>query len=372
MKIAIHAADLDHARIDGTRVYLLNMLKNFGAQNKTDSFCIYHQNNFNPHLTPPTFDNYSIKKIPFPTLWTQLRFAWQLFRDDPDVLWMPVHNVPIFRRKKLKVVVTIHDLAFKIFPDYFPKKDLAKLNRLSDHSIRNADRLIAVSQATKDDILRFYPQISAEKITVIHHGFDCALFENESSQSESGKILNSYELKAKSYLLYVGAIQPRKNLSVLISAFEKVKLTRPDFKLILAGAPAWQAQATLDAIKASPCRDDIIVTGTLPFDELPALYRNASAFVFPSLYEGFGIPVLEAMASGAPVILANNSSLLEAGGDAALYFETEDCKDLHEKIESVLADKTLRESLIKKGKQHCANFSWEKCAALTLDNITKW
>ena len=124
MKIAIHAADLDHDRIDGTRVYLFNMLKNFGKLDKKNEFSIYHQDEFNANLTPPTFANYLIKKLAFPVRWTQTRFAWQLFCDKPKVLWMPVHNVPIFRRKKLKVVVTIHDLAFKIFPQYFPKKDL--------------------------------------------------------------------------------------------------------------------------------------------------------------------------------------------------------------------------------------------------------
>ena len=339
---------------------------------RDDSFCIYHQNQFNPLLAPPTFENYSVKKLSFPALWTQIRFAWQLFRDNPDVLWMPVHNVPIIRRKRLKVVVTIHDLAFKIFPEYFPRNDLSKLNRLSDHAVKNADHLIAVSQCTKDDILKFYPNVSADKISVIHHGYDSELFSCVAKTENEDEILANYKLKTEGYLLYVGAIQPRKNLSVLISAFEKAKKEAPELKLILAGAPAWQADVTLDRIAASSVKDDIVITGTIPFDILPALYRNAAAFIFPSLYEGFGIPVLEAMASGAPTILANNSSLLEAGGDSALYFETENADDLYEKIKSILNHKGLREELIEKGKAHCSNFSWEKCAAETLERIVKW
>ncbi|KKQ43642.1 MAG: hypothetical protein US63_C0048G0001, partial [Candidatus Moranbacteria bacterium GW2011_GWC2_37_8] len=106
MKIAIHAADLDSDRIDGTRVYMINMLKNFGKLSVEDSFCIYHKSDFNPRLTPPNFANYAIKKIPFPFFWTQLRFAWEIFRDNPDVVWMPMHNAPAFRRKKIKVVIT--------------------------------------------------------------------------------------------------------------------------------------------------------------------------------------------------------------------------------------------------------------------------
>ena len=372
MRIAIHAADLDHKRIDGTRVYIFNMLKYFGALDEANSFCIYHQNDFNPRLAPPTFLNYSIKQMPFPTLWTQLRFAWELFFDNPDVLWMPVHNVPMLRRKKLKVVVTIHDLAFKIFPDYFPENDLVKLNRLSDYAVKNADRLIAVSESTKKDILKFYPEVDAGKIAVIHHGYDCELFSDHISMHAQNEILSELEIQNSKFILYVGAIQPRKNLGTLIAAFEKIKKTHGDFKLVLAGAPAWQAEATLDAIAASPHNNDIIVTGTLPFDHLPVLYRSAAVFVFPSLYEGFGIPVLEAMATGVPTILADNSSLREVGGEAAIYFETENPENLSEKIDSVLSDDALRSSMIEKGLRHSANFSWEKCAAKTLDNISKW
>lgn len=371
MRIAIHASDLDHDRLDGTRVYLFNMLKNFGKINQADFFSIYHQNEFNHQLTPPLFSNYTVKKIPFPLLWTQTRFAFEIFRDAPDVLWMPVHNIPVCRRKNLKVVVTIHDLAFKIFPDYFPKKDLAKLNKLSDMAIGSADHIIAVSSSTKNDILKVYPQVSAEKITVIHHGFDSELFQREIPQNESKALLTNYNLKAKNYLLYVGAIQPRKNLGVLIEAFEKIKERNPELKLVFAGAPAWKYQATLDKIAASKFSGDIIVTGNLEFKKIAALYQHAKMFVFPSLYEGFGIPVLEAMAAKTPVILARNSSLEEVGGEAALYFETGNSADLTSCMQRIIEDDVLSGELVRKGSEHVANFSWEKCARKTLDILLK-
>lgn len=388
MKIAIHAADLDHERIDGTRVYLFNMLKKFGEIDKDDSFLIYHQNNFNKHLTPPTLKNYLIKKITFPWLWTQTCFAWRIFWDKPNVLWMPVHNLPLLHRKSLKIVVTVHDLAFKIFPEYFTKKDLLKLNKLSDMAISKADHLIAVSEATKNDILKFYPQISAEKITVIYHGFDPNVFQLEISQKESEEILKAIspagELKPKTHILYVGAIQPRKNLGVLIEAFEEIKgYTKmrssgsvssginKDLKLIFAGAPAWKAEETLKKISISKFSKDIIVTGTIGPKEISALFQNAKMFVFPSLYEGFGIPVLEAMASGVPTILAKNSSLTEVGGDAALYFKTGDSADLAKCMEKIMEDENLQKELVQKGNEHVKNFSWEKCARATLDILTK-
>jgi len=238
MQIAIHASDLDHNRVDGTRVYLLNLLKNFGKIDEKDSFFIYHQNDFNPQLEPPIFANYSIKKSSFPALWTQTAFAFEILRDKPDVLWMPVHNIPLLKKRELKTVVTVHDLAFKIFPEYFTKKDLIKLNRLSDMAIKKSNKIIAVSQSTKKDILKFYPEISEKKIAVIHHGFDAGIFQKKYSAEITDELLKKYNLlastheddcsstrsgKSKSYLLYVGAIQPRKNLEVLISAFEKVK-----------------------------------------------------------------------------------------------------------------------------------------------------
>ena len=366
MKITIHAADLDHNRIDGTRVYIFNMLKNFGNLGKSDAFMIYHRNFFNHHLTPPKFENYLIKKIPFPLLWTQTRFAFELFRDKPDVLWMPVHNMPIIRRKNLKTVVTVHDLAFKIFPQYFTKKDLTKLNKLTDLAVKNADRIIAVSNSTKNDILKFYPEIKAEKISVVYHGFDRGLFRQESAQEESD-LLKSYNLTAKNYLLYVGAIQPRKNLEVLIGAFEKVKEKNSNMKLVIAGAPAWKSDNIIKKINNSRFKDDIIITGNLSFKETSVFYRKAKMFIFPSLYEGFGIPVLEAMASGIPVICAKNSSLTEVGGDAVLYFETKNSQDLADCINKIINQEEFSERLIKQGIERVKNFSWEKCARETLD-----
>lgn len=371
MKIAIHAADLDHDRIDGTRVYILNMLREFGKQSPDDEFFVYHKTTFNSQLVPPSFENYFIKALGKFPAWTHTRFAWEIFRKKPSVLWVPLHNLPWFKRKNLKTVVTIHDLAFKFFPEYFTKKDLFKLNLLADHAIKKSDKIIAISDSTKNDILRLYPEIEKEKISVVHHGFFADLFLKEISEDESEKILAKYVLKSKNYLLYIGAIQPRKNLVVLIEAFEKIKKTNPEMKLVFAGEKAWMWEGILERIESSFAKSDIVVTGKVPFSELPVLYRNASVFVFPSLYEGFGIPVLEAFASGVPVVCANNSSLPEVGGDAALYFEASDSNDLTGKIESILNDSTVSESMIKKGSERVKEFSWEKCAKLTLDTIKK-
>ncbi|MCX6765917.1 MAG: glycosyltransferase family 1 protein [Candidatus Moranbacteria bacterium] len=369
MRIAIQAADLDHKRIDGTRVYLLNVLKWLGKISPADEFLIYHRRDFNPELCPPNFPNYRFKKADFPFFWTQTRFARELCKDKPDVLWMPMHNIPILRRKGLKTVVTIHDLAFKYFSDHFPKKELLKLNFLADLAIKKSDKIIAVSQSTKRDILKFYPGIKEEKVRVIYHGFDSELFQKEISEDKIKKVLKSYHLQAKSYILYVGAIQPRKNLETLIETFNFIKKEKPELKLVLAGEKAWLWEGIIEKIEKSPYQKDIILTGGISFEELAVLYQNAALFVFPSLYEGFGIPVLEAFAAGVPVVCSRNSSLPEVSGDAALYFSGSDMKELADTITRTLKDEGLKSSLISKGLEQLKKFSWEKCARETLEYL---
>lgn len=367
MRIAIQAADLDANRIDGTRVYILHMLRRFGILAPDDSFFIYHRTAFNEALAPPQFPNYIIREVDFPLLWTQTRFAWELFFHTPDVLWMPMHNLPFIRRSKMKTVVTVHDLAYKYFPEYFPKKDLFELNFLGDLAIRNADRLIAVSESTKRDILKWYPSVKEENVTVVYHGFDAELFSAKRNTEEENRVKKSLHIDGE-YLLYTGAIQPRKNLEIFIDAFALLK-GRDDtrnLKLVLAGGDAWLSDRVHAKAEESPFHDDIIMPGQIAFGDLGHLMRGASAYVFPSLYEGFGIPVLEALASGVPVITADNSSLREVGGDAAEYFNADDAEELALKIKKVLSDDMLRADMIARGFEHVKKFSWEKCAKETL------
>jgi glycosyltransferase involved in cell wall biosynthesis len=369
VRIAIQAADLDHERIDGTRVYILNCLKYFGKLDSSSEFLIYHRNKFNPELIPPDFPNYKIKKISAPAFWTQTRFAYEIWKDKTDVLWMPMHNLPVLHSRKTKTFVTIHDLAFKFFPENFTKRDLAKLSFLTDRAVRNSDRLITISEATKKDILKIYPQVSAEKIKVISHGFDSKVYEKERDLAKEKEIKERLGINGD-YLLYIGAIQPRKNLEVFIEAFNILKKRKKnDLKLVFAGEKAWLSENTLDKAKKSPYSTDIIMLGKLKFCDLGHLCLGAKVFVFPSLYEGFGIPPLEAMAAKVPVILADNSSLPEVGGNAALYFKAKDSKELAQKIETVLEDDSLRLRMIAKGLEQAKKFSWQRCAQETLEYL---
>ncbi|HAI74449.1 MAG TPA: hypothetical protein DCS28_00905 [Candidatus Moranbacteria bacterium] len=369
MKIAIQAADLDAERIDGTRVYISNLLKYFGKLSSRDDFVIYHRNKFNSELVPPDFSNYTVRTFDIPFLWTQIRFSWNVWRDKPAVLWMPMHNLPVFHSRKMKIVVTAHDLAYKYFPQYFPKKDLFKLNILGGLAFRMADKIIAISESTKKDILKFYPSVNEDKIKVIYHGFDADVY----SVPRDLKIENEIKKKLKingEYILYAGAIQPRKNLGVLVDAFDIFKeKINSDVKLIIAGEKAWLSDGVFEKIKKSKFKKDIITPGRVSFFDLGNIVRGAKVYVYPSLYEGFGIPVLEILASRVPLICALNSSLREAGGEAPLYFNEKSPQDLAEKIELVLKDENLRNVMIAKGVEQIKKFSWEKCARETLEYI---
>ena len=372
MNIAIQAADLDAERIDGTRVYILHMLRRLGLLSLDDIFFLYHRTTFNPALEPPHLKNYEIKAMEFPFLWTQTRFAWELFFHTPDVLWMPMHNLPFVRKKNMRTVVTVHDLAYKYFPEYFPKRDVLELNLLGDFAIRNADHLIAVSESTKRDILRWYPTMTEDRITVVYHGFDAELFSVGRNEDEEKRVRDSLCIDGD-YLLYTGAIQPRKNLGVLIDAFAILKKRggMKDLKLVLAGGDAWLSEGVHAKVEESTFRDDIVMPGQIAFGDLGHLMRGASAYVFPSLYEGFGIPVLEAFAARVPVIVADNSSLREVGGDAAGYFDANDAEELALKMQKVLSDDVLRTGTIARGLEQVKKFSWEKCARETLDVLKK-
>jgi glycosyltransferase involved in cell wall biosynthesis len=382
MKIAISAADLDHERIDGTRVYIFNLLKHFGKLDLQSEFLIYHKSKFNPELTPPEFSNYKIIQKSFPILWTQIRFAWEVWKEKPTVLWMPMAALPYLRRKNLKTVVTIHDLAFKYFPQYFPPKDLRKLNLFADYSIRQADKIIAISQATKHDIIKFYPEIDANKIQVIYHGFSPDVFSQARDHGKEQELKNKLGIVGE-YILYSGALQPRKNIEKLIEAFDLLKSRKQKelssqawelssfcaLKLVLAGEKAWLAESIEKKARNSVYSKDIIMPGRLKFCDVGCLFRGASVFVYPSLYEGFGITILEAYAAGVPLITADNSSLREIGGEGALYFDAQNTAQLSTQIEQVLISKDLQIELIAKGREQLKEFSWEKCAQETLEYL---
>lgn len=370
MTIAIQAADLDATRIDGTRVYLLELLRRFGPLSPETNFRLYHKGHFNPELTPPRFDNYTETALPLPNhQWMQTRFALEMFRTRPDKIFFPVQAVPVFLPASSEVTITVHDLAWRHYPETFTPRTRFKLDFLLNQAVARADKIITVSEATRRDLLAAFPTLDEKKTRVIHHGFNQERFSTPIEAPEKSRILTSYGLQDQGYILYVGALQPRKNLIRLIEAFGLLKASAPEAKLVLAGERAWLSAPIIALWESSPYRDDILLTGQIPFAHLPALYQGARCFAFPSLFEGFGIPILEAFASGTPVLTADNSSLPEVAGDAALYADAFDTGKIAEGLLQLWTDTTLRDTLRAKGTKRLEHFSWDTCAAQTLGYI---
>lgn len=369
MTIALQAADLDAARIDGTRIYLLELLKRFSTLSPETDFHLYHKTRFNPELTPPCFNNYTETALPFPSQWMQTRFALEMFRTRPEKIFFPVQAVPVLLPASSEVTITVHDLAWRHYPETFTPKTRFKLDFLLNRSVARADKIIAVSEATKQDLIAAFPKIDDQKIRVIHHGFTEERFGMKVDTLEKTRILTGYGLRDQQYILYVGALQPRKNLVRLIEAFGILKASAPEAILVLAGERAWLSDPIIAARERSPYRDDILLPGQIPSDHLPALYQGARAFAFPSLFEGFGIPILEAFASGTPVLTADNSSLPEVAGDAALYADAFDTGEIAEQLLRLWTDTALCDALRTQGTQRLKHFSWDTCARQTIDYI---
>ena len=280
-----------------------------------------------------------------------------------EVWWSPAHYLPFYTGTPS--VVTIHDLAYEFFPDLFLPSDLYKLKNWTRSAVRQASKVIAVSQATKNDLVNLY-HLPESKIVVVHNGYDSDIF-NLTVKASSAP-LTHFGLKPHRYLLFLGTIQPRKNVIKLIQAFHLLKDAGYPGKLVIAGRLGWLAEESLAIIKNSPHSHDIIMTGYIDDLTRKTLYTYCDAYVLPSLYEGFGLPAIEAMACGAPVAVANNSSLPEVVGGAGVLFNATDPADLAQAITTLQKD---RSAWVKKSLSRAKHFSWDKCALETLQVLER-
>lgn len=342
----------------GVSVYTQNLLSFFHKKaNKKLHFEVYLRNT--PIQSMPSENNYfKYKIIKGKILWSQLFLPLNLlFEKRKDVFFSPAHYIPRFSRTAS--VVTIHDLSFHYYPDDFLKRDLFKLINWTKYSIKKAKKIIAVSQSTKRDIIKFY-DVPEDKIQVIYNGFE----KNITKLKVDKKIIK--KVKKAPYILYVGTLQPRKNLPTLIDSFSEFVKTNPAFKLIITGKKGWLYKNIFNKISNLKLENKVIFTDFVSDATLKELYKNAFCLVLPSFYEGFGIPVLEAISHGCPVISSDKSSLTEIGGNAALYFDPKDSEQLISQLNNLKNHTDLRNTLINNGKERIKLFSWKKCAKETL------
>mgnify|MGYP001370450865 CR=1 FL=1 len=355
IKIGVDGNEANVENRVGVSVYALNILKYFNKNSGQEiQFIVYLKRP--PLMDLPEENNYfKYKTVPGKFLWSQIFLPLFLYqRKNIDVYFSPAHYLPRFC--PVPQVVTVHDVAYLYYPEDFTKKDLWQLKNWTAFSIKKAKQIIAVSKTTKKDIVKNY-NIDETRVSVVYNGFE---------KTARGK---TAEVKLKNFILFVGTIQPRKNLEVLVDAFNKFIQINKDFKLVIVGKKGWLYKNIFEKVKTMSLEDKIIFTGHVTDEELIWYYKNAFCLVLPSIYEGFGIPVLEAMSYDCPVISSFSSSLPEIGGEASLYFDPKNSDDLLKKLKMLQDNNKLRKELILKGQQRIKDFSWEKCGKETLDII---
>lgn len=270
------------------------------------------------------------------------------------------------RSRKATKVLTVYDLTFMLVPQTHPFSRQTFLPEFVKRSVRDADAIIAISEATKQDILNAF-SVSEQKITVTHLGVDHSTFNMHSPWEAVERVKRKFCI-TKDYIFYLGTIEPRKNVDLLLKAFQLLKeRTKKDFQLVLSGKVGWKVELLMKVVHAMVKSGEVVYTGYISEQEAACLYSGATVFVYPSQYEGFGIPVLEAMACGCPVIASNSSSLPEVVGDAGILVEPNNVEALVEAIFTVLHDEEFRRVLKEKGVQRASQFTWERTARTTRD-----
>jgi glycosyltransferase involved in cell wall biosynthesis len=363
LHIAIDASRCTTAARTGTENYALQLIRALLAMNPPHQFTLYFRDQPQPDLFS-TYPNVKHKVIPFARAWTHLRFAAALFADRPDVTFVPAHTLPLLFPGR--AVATIHDLGYRFFPDAHPVAERLYLNLMTRFSAGRAHTIIADSIATKRDLVGEYGT-NEHKIEVVYPGVDGI---KRVSDSEIVSARSHYRLPSR-YLLFLGTLQPRKNIQRLIEAFLAygAETNDQDLALVLAGKRGWLIDDMLNDLldkMTKAQRERIVLPGYIDDDHIGSVYSGAVALAFPSLYEGFGFPVLEAMRCGVPVLCSNTSSLPELAGEAAVLVDPLNVQSICDGIEWITADKGLRDSLVQKGYQQAAKFSWEQAAVQTL------
>jgi len=365
MLIGIDASRAVAARPTGTEIYSHRLIQALLALDSPHRFRLYCRS------TPPAsdFSGAELCTIPFPRLWTHLRLSWEMARCPPDALFVPAHVLPLVHPRAS--LVTVHDLGYLYFPEAHPWHQRLYLDLSTRWNARTAAHLLADSKVTMTDLVARY-DIPPERITVAHPGLDETLAPiRDHSTIEAVKA--RYGI-AGDYFLYLGTLQPRKNLTRLITAFGALQpeTLKPETILVLAGKRGWLYGGLFTQVHRMGLENHVLFPGYIPDEDKAALLSGALAFVFPSLYEGFGLPVLEAQGCGCPVITSTTSSLPEVAGGAALLVDPSDADGIATAMRRIVADSALRETLIEDGFANVRRFSWTACAQSVLSVVEQF
>jgi glycosyltransferase involved in cell wall biosynthesis len=360
--IGIDASRALNAQVTGTERYSLEIIRHLLAlpTAKNHQWRLYTPGAPSPTLfAAATGVEVDVQVLPAARLWTHRMLAWEVLRHPPDVLFIPAHVIPLLPPPLLPPsVVTIHDLGYRYFPTTHPRGQRLYLDWSTRWSATVAAKIIVVSQATAQDLTHFYG-INPQKIQVI--------YEATSKTTVDSRERANTTSTARSYALTLGTIHPRKNLARLIDAFATlIERHNIDWDLVLAGKRGWLSDQLYASAARRGIEERVHFPGYVSEAKADDLLRGARFFAFPSLFEGFGLPVLEAQQMGVPVMCANNSALPEVAGDAALLVDPTDVEAIADAMLRLSRDEGLRQQLIAAGYENIKRFSWEKAARETL------
>lgn len=365
MNIWIDGYEASVAQRLGSSQVAFELLRNLEKIDKKNNYTIVLPFPPLPDL-PPERAGWKYKILKPALFWTGIALPWAIFKNKNtiDLFFSPTHYLPRF--SNVKKVATIFDLSYLHFPDMFTKKDLWKLTYWSKYSIQNADHIITISNFSKKDIIKNY-KISKDKITVAYPGYNETYFGSRKDAQLRINYLKKYKIEGD-YIVFVGTLQPRKNIITLIEGFKKID----NLKLVIIGKTTgqgrtgWMYKEILETPKKLSIEEKVIFTGFVPNEDLSYLVSGAEAFILPSLWEGFGIPVVDAMASGVPVIVSNVSSLPEVVGKAGLLIDPYSADQIEQAIRTITTDKKLRLRKSKLSVMQAQKYSWKKMAKTVL------
>lgn len=364
MRIAIDAHSVGTG-LGGNESYATNLVEALAEIDDVNRYTLYVTRREAVERFSNRWPNFSVRAtLPHtPLIRIPLTLSAELRRNPVDVLHVQFTAPPF---SPCPVVVSIHDLSFEHLPKTFKWRSRKQLRITVRRSAREAAQVIALSEYARNDIIDTY-RVSPEKVSVIPLAAP-AHFRPVNDEQELQRVRQTYGIEGD-YILSVGAIQPRKNLSRLVTAYSRLRRANPEGKLprlVLVGKCAWLYDETLRTIKELEVSNSVVLTGYVPEADLPALYSGALCFVYPSYFEGFGLPPLEAMKCGAPVIVGNKTSLPEVVGDAGLLVDPFEVDDIAAAIEKVISDSNLRAQLRVKGLERAKLFDWRETARQTL------
>jgi len=385
MKIAIDISPLATPKRTGIENFTFNFCKNLSKVDKENEYILFANSYGHFQSLKEAIEGIGIKesrnistqisRVPR----TILELMWKYIHI-PSVEHLVHEKIDVFHimgagainplLRTVKLVATIYDLIPIKFPDFFDEKTRRHFNCYFNNVIPKADVVIAISNSTKEDILEYF-DIPGNKVEVVAPGFDSELYRQMQDKSMIDKIKAKYGID-KNYILFVGTLEPRKNLQKLIKAYSILpEYLKSDYLLVVCGKKGLFFEELFRAVKELKLEEKVIFTGYVPDEDLPFLMNGAEVFVYPSLYEGFGLPPLEAMACGTPVISSKVSSLPEVVNDAGILINPNDVEELSDALLRVLSNNELRAQLSEKGLKQASKFSWKKTAMKIVEIYNK-